>query len=617
MRPDDEPLVGARRRWRGSGSTARWRCSPAGPAREVQALVDAGDGPGRRRARWPRAAGSRPASVVELLAEPAGGRASRRRTDVPVVVRYEDDDVIVVAKPAGLVVHPGAGHPRRHARQRAARALPGDRRASATRRGPGIVHRLDRDTSGLLVVARTRGRVRRARRRCSPPTTSSGATSRSCGACPTSRARRDRRAHRPVGRGVRRGWRCARAGARARTAYEVVATFRDPDVGAARVPARDRAHPPDPRAPRRRSATRSWATPRTAGGCVRGVDARPPVPARRAVSRSPHPVTGSRHRLVRGAAPGRAGGVPRDPRAARRADRHGSGRRTARRWHRPPAGRRLGWAPNRDSAPRTVREPNASAGRDESQVRVKVPPATCRRVEGASASRRGRRRDRVTARRGSRARGPRRRRTATRGGDALAVARRPPSDVVLLDLGLPDRRRVRRLPRAARASDVPIIVVTARGDEVDRVVGLELGADDYVVKPFGFRELVARIRAVAADARRGPRRTTEPTARTATARWTHARRSTGAPDASRSTAPRSRSRPRSSTCSRSSPTTPARCAAGRSMLDEVWDPHWYGPTKTLDVHVGVAAQEARRPGLDRDGARRRVPAARPPSDGGA
>ena len=52
-------------------------------------------------------------------------------------------------------------------------------------------------------------------------------------------------------------------------------------------------------------------------------------------------------------------------------------------------------------------------------------------------------------------------------------------------------------------SEVPIIVVTARGDEVDRVVGLELGADDYLVKPFGFRELVARIRAVA---RAGPGR---------------------------------------------------------------------------------------------------------------
>ena len=56
----------------------------------------------------------------------------------------------------------------------------------------------------------------------------------------------------------------------------------------------------------------------------------------------------------------------------------------------------------------------------------------------------------------------------------------------------------------APRSDVPIIVVTARGEEVDRVVGLELGADDYIVKPFGFRELVARIRAVPRRARAEP-----------------------------------------------------------------------------------------------------------------
>ena len=67
---------------------------------------------------------------------------------------------------------------------------------------------------------------------------------------------------------------------------------------------------------------------------------------------------------------------------------------------------------------------------------------------------------------------------------------------MLLDLGLPDMdgKDVCRLLR--QRSQVPIIVVTARGDEIDRVILLELGADDYVVKPFGFRELVARIRAV-------------------------------------------------------------------------------------------------------------------------
>ncbi len=79
------------------------------------------------------------------------------------------------------------------------------------------------------------------------------------------------------------------------------------------------------------------------------------------------------------------------------------------------------------------------------------------------------------------------------GAAALAAE---PADLVLLDLGLPDLdgRVVCRQLRAASA--VPIIVVTARGDEIDRVSLLELGADDYVVKPFGFRELVARIGAV-------------------------------------------------------------------------------------------------------------------------
>ena len=82
---------------------------------------------------------------------------------------------------------------------------------------------------------------------------------------------------------------------------------------------------------------------------------------------------------------------------------------------------------------------------------------------------------------------------AATGTEALTAG---PTDLVLLDLGLPDLEgRVVCQELRARSS-VPIIVVTARGDEIDRVMLLELGADDYVVKPFGFRELVARIRAV-------------------------------------------------------------------------------------------------------------------------
>jgi len=83
------------------------------------------------------------------------------------------------------------------------------------------------------------------------------------------------------------------------------------------------------------------------------------------------------------------------------------------------------------------------------------------------------------------------------GVGALAASDGPDApDVVLLDLGLPDLDGFEVCRRMRSGSEVPIIVVTARGDEVDRVVGLELGADDYVVKPFSPRELVARVRSV-------------------------------------------------------------------------------------------------------------------------
>ena len=88
---------------------------------------------------------------------------------------------------------------------------------------------------------------------------------------------------------------------------------------------------------------------------------------------------------------------------------------------------------------------------------------------------------------------------AADGGTALRLARAEQPDVALLDLMLPglDGLEVcRQLRREAATRRLPIIMLTARGDEVDRVVGLELGADDYVVKPFSPRELLARIRAV-------------------------------------------------------------------------------------------------------------------------
>jgi DNA-binding response OmpR family regulator len=82
---------------------------------------------------------------------------------------------------------------------------------------------------------------------------------------------------------------------------------------------------------------------------------------------------------------------------------------------------------------------------------------------------------------------------ASTAAEALAA---PPVDLVLLDLGLPDRDGLDLCRELRRAGDVPIIAVTARGDERDRVTGLRAGVDDYVVKPFGVAELAARIEAV-------------------------------------------------------------------------------------------------------------------------
>jgi DNA-binding response OmpR family regulator len=85
---------------------------------------------------------------------------------------------------------------------------------------------------------------------------------------------------------------------------------------------------------------------------------------------------------------------------------------------------------------------------------------------------------------------------ASTAGDAIAQARASAPALVVLDLGLPDRDGFDVTRELRRFTEVPIVMLTARGDESDRIVGLELGADDYVVKPFSPKELVARVRAV-------------------------------------------------------------------------------------------------------------------------
>ncbi len=90
------------------------------------------------------------------------------------------------------------------------------------------------------------------------------------------------------------------------------------------------------------------------------------------------------------------------------------------------------------------------------------------------------------------------------GEAALARQREVPAALVILDVGLPDLNGFEVFKRLRDFSDVPVVFLTARADEIDRVVGLELGADDYVAKPFSPRELVARLRAILRRASRVP-----------------------------------------------------------------------------------------------------------------
>ncbi len=154
-----------------------------------------------------------------------------------------------------------------------------------------------------------------------------------------------------------------------------------------------------------------------------------------------------------------------------------------------------------------------------------------------------------------------------------------PGDLVLLDLGLPDIDGKDVCRELRQRSQVPIIVITARGDEVDRVVLLELGADDYVVKPFGFRELVARIRAVL-------RRTTgsaaeDPSGAVELAALAIDRRARRVTLEGREL----QLTPKEYDLLALLASEPGAVFTREEIMSEVWDEHWYGPTKTLDVHM--------------------------------
>jgi two-component system response regulator RegX3 len=170
--------------------------------------------------------------------------------------------------------------------------------------------------------------------------------------------------------------------------------------------------------------------------------------------------------------------------------------------------------------------------------------------------------------------------------EAIALAAELQPDLVLLDVMLSDGSGLDVCREVRRHSSVPIIMLTARGDETDRVVGLELGADDYVVKPFSARELVARIRAVL---RRVPDAAPETAAPTPAA---HEIRAGGLTvdvaqrlvllDGEEIALTR-REFDLLALLASNAGTVLTR----ERLIDEVWDTNWFGSTKTLDVHIST------------------------------
>ena len=170
------------------------------------------------------------------------------------------------------------------------------------------------------------------------------------------------------------------------------------------------------------------------------------------------------------------------------------------------------------------------------------------------------------------------------GATALRLVDR--CDLVLLDLGLPDLDGSEVCRRVRETSGVPIIVVSARSGELDRVVLLEMGADDYVVKPFGLRELVARIRAV--SRRSGDDSSTQRLFLGALVvdLRTHEVTVDGAVvDLT----------PKEFDLLAHLARDPGAALNRRDILEEVWDVNWYGSPKTLDVHVASLRRKIGHP----------------------
>ncbi len=168
---------------------------------------------------------------------------------------------------------------------------------------------------------------------------------------------------------------------------------------------------------------------------------------------------------------------------------------------------------------------------------------------------------------------------ATSGEAGLEATARERPRLVVVDVGLPDRTDGLEVCRTLRAtSDIPVVILTARDSEIDRVLGLELGADDYVTKPFSPRELVARIKAILRRAEHSAR----PSASVLTVGEVevdtdrHEARVSGAVVALTA---------REFDLLAFLAENEGLVLSRRQLLDGVWGPDWVGDDRTVDVHV--------------------------------
>jgi DNA-binding response OmpR family regulator len=162
--------------------------------------------------------------------------------------------------------------------------------------------------------------------------------------------------------------------------------------------------------------------------------------------------------------------------------------------------------------------------------------------------------------------------------EGLELAERVDPDLVLLDLNLPDGDGSDLCRTLRRSSDVPIVMLTARGTEMDRVLGLELGADDYVVKPFSSRELISRIRAVLRRPRASQLEPNAPIEIGELVLDPAARSVTLAGE----TVPLTR---KEFDLLAVLAAHPGEVTTREDLMARVWDANWFGSTKTLDVHI--------------------------------